>query len=579
MTKPRSSRLKPLFYSILFLSIVVVVVYVFLDNGVLKHTENEKPITLAPTNKKPAHKPSKHDALVSETFSLSKEGKIKDCSFISGQTNRQEVNHTWGKPSQTTKTVNSKYEEYLNHDAVVGYQDELMNDLRSYDQDLQNIHLNEIKKVGGEPNEVRYFKDNTNDQIILIYHVNSSYDLKWILPKPSNQESNPRVDHISVYALIKNQPSQSQSDHQKNISEMIADMSLDEKIGQMIIAGISGTTVDTNAQKLIVQSKVGGFIFYANNLVNPQQTVQLLNQMKSENVPNPLPLLLSIDQEGGKISRLPGGFINFPTNKEIGSINNSQFSYKVGTLLGSELKGFGFNLDYAPVLDVNSNPKNPIIGDRSFGNNPEIVSKLGIQTMKGIQSQNIIPTIKHFPGHGDTSVDSHLELPIVYKSLAELKKLELIPFERSINSGADVVMVAHILLPKLDAKFPASMSKNIITDILRKQLHFNGVVITDDLTMKAITNHYTIGSAAVDSVKAGSDFILVAHDYNKIKQTISSLKTAVQRGEISEQRINDSVSRIIKLKRKYQINNTKVGNANIGKMNQSIKNLLDAYTK
>ncbi|WML42855.1 beta-N-acetylhexosaminidase [Neobacillus sp. PS3-40] len=575
MTKPRSSRLKPLFYLILFLSIVVVVVYAFLDNGALKHTENEKPITLAPANKKP----SNHDALVSETFSLSKEGKIKDCSFISGQTNRQEVNHTWGKPSQTTKTVNSKYEEYLNHDAVVGYQGELMNDLRSYDQDLQNIHFNEIKKVGGEPNEVRYFKDNTNDQIILIYHVNSSYDLKWILPKPSNQESNPKVDHISVYALIKNQPSQSQSDHQKNISEMIADMSLDEKIGQMIIAGISGTTVDTNAQKLIAQSKVGGFIFYANNLVNPQQTVQLLNQMKSENVPNPLPLLLSIDQEGGKISRLPGGFINFPTNKEIGSINNSQFSYKVGTLLGSELKGFGFNLDYAPVLDVNSNPKNPIIGDRSFGNNPEIVSKLGIQTMKGIQSQNIIPTIKHFPGHGDTSVDSHLELPIVYKSLAELKKLELIPFERSINSGADVVMVAHILLPKLDAKFPASMSKNIITDILRKQLHFNGVVITDDMTMKAITNHYNIGSAAVDSVKAGSDLILVAHDYNKIKQTISSLKTAVQKGEISEQRINGSVSRIIKLKRKYQINNTKAGNTNIGKMNQSIKNLLDAYTK
>jgi beta-N-acetylhexosaminidase len=176
-------------------------------------------------------------------------------------------------------------------------------------------------------------------------------------------------------------------------------------------------------------------------------------------------------------------------------------------------------------------------------------------------------------------VDSHLELPIVNKSHAQLKELELIPFEQAINSGADVVMVAHILLPKLDAVFPSSMSKNIITGILRNQLDFSGVVITDDMTMKAIIDHYSIGGAAVESVKAGSDIILVGHDYNKIVETITSLKTAVQKGEISQQRINASVRRILKLKEIYGINNAQVKNVDIEEMNQSIRTLLDEYSK
>jgi beta-N-acetylhexosaminidase len=449
---------------------------------------------------------------------------------------------------------------------------EIVNDIRSYDSKLQTIPLTEIKKESGEPDEVRYYQDKAENQIILVYHVTPATDLKWILPKPTNQEPNPKVDHISVYTQVG-----SQSNQQKSISETISGMSLDEKIGQMMLAGIAGTTVDTNTQNLITNYKIGGIIFFKENLVNPQQTVQLLNQIKSNDLV--LPLLLGVDQEGGRVTRLPGGIVNFPANKEIGAINNPQFSYKVGTILGKELKEFGFNLDFAPVLDVNSNPNNPVIGDRSFGNNSEIVSKLGIQTMKGIQSQNIITSIKHFPGHGDTSVDSHLELPIVNKSLKELKELELIPFERAIDNGADVVMAAHILLPKLDANSPASMSKTIMTDILRNQLRFSGVIITDDMTMNAITAHFGIGRAAVESVKSGSDIILVGHDYNKIVEVFSSLKTAVQKGEISDQKINDSVSRIIKLKRKYEISNEKVGNVNIGEINQSIKNLLDAYSK
>lgn len=575
----RRSTSVPKSLTIIVFSLVLLLavgIYFFGGDRGEKQPNKAVPTKSHPTRSKPADsngdKPSILEALVRDTFSLSKKGMAVNAPFISGKTQKAEVMNQWGKPTKTTKTPSGNYEEYATHHVVLGYRGEIVNDIRSYDRDIQSIPLNEIKKAGGEPDQVRYYQDQFNNQIILLYHVNSTTDLKWILPKPSEKEPNPKVDHISVYTQVQNQTNQ-----QNNIEEIVSQMSLDEKIGQMMIAGISGTNMDPQTKSLITKYKVGGIIFYQNNLVNPKQTVQLLNEIKTENVHNRLPLFLSVDQEGGRVTRLPGGLINFPANKEIGLVNHSQLSYKVGTILGKELNGFGFNLDFAPVLDVNSNPNNPIIGDRSFGNNPDVVSKHGIQTMKGIQSQKIIATVKHFPGHGDTSVDSHLELPIVYKNLTELKKLELIPFQRAIENGADVVMVAHILLPKLDAHYPASMSKVIITDILRKQLNFNGVVITDDMTMKAVTDHFKMGAAAVDSINAGSDIILVAHDYNQIVDAITSVKSAVQTGEISEQRINDSVRKIIILKRKYGINNTNMGQVDIGGLNNSIKNLLYEY--
>ena len=581
MSKRKKSIMIPLILSILsFLIILVVVIYVFDKDrdGKQSTTENSQQ-SVEPSPNTPAKlgesKNQKLHDYINELFSLAKEGKVVGIPFDSGKAKKQEVYNKWGEPNQTTETASGRYEEYKNRHVVIGYLGEIVSDIRSYNPELQKIRQNDIKKAGGEPNQIRYYKDETQDQIILVYQVNPLTELKWILPKPTEQEPNPKVNHISVYTQVKNQAEQPvPPDQQKTI----ADMSLDEKIGQMIIAGITGTNMDTNTKNLLTKYKVGGIIFYKDNLINPTQAVQLLNQIKSEN-DQKVPLLLGVDQEGGRVTRLPGGLINFPTNKEIGAINNSQFSYHVGTMLGKELKEFGFNLDFAPVLDINSNPNNPVIGDRSYGNNSEIVSKLGIQTFKGIQSQNIIPTIKHFPGHGDTSVDSHLELPIVNKSLQQLKELELIPFEQAINSGADVVMVAHILLPKLDATFPSSMSKNIITGILRQQLDYSGVVITDDMTMKAIIDHYTIGRAAVESVKAGSDIILVGHGYNDIVEAISSLKIAVQKGEITEQRINESVSRILKLKKKYEINNAQVKDVNIEEINQSINKLLDEYTK
>lgn len=562
MKRKRASRNKLLIFMTLFLMFALIIgVYYAVKENDRKQTPDKKSPKIV------------SEKLVEEIFSLSKEGKVPNIPFVSGKTEWKEVNQKWGKSDHISETVKGRYEEYESHHATIGYVNNRVNDIRSYDAELQKISLNEIKKIGGEPDTIRYYKDSTHNQMILVYHVASSTELLWVLPIKTDEEPNPKVDHISLYIQLEKNKNQQGS--QTNLG-IISKMSLEDKIGQMIFAGISGTTMDTNAKKLINQFHVGGIILYKNNFETPVQSIQLVNQIKAGNRSN-LPLFLGVDQEGGRVTRLPGGLVNFPSNKQIGMINNSVFSYEIGALLGQELKEFGLNLNFAPVLDINSNPNNPVIGDRSFGNNPEIVSKLGIQTMKGIQSQNVIPTIKHFPGHGDTSVDSHLELPIVNKSIEELKNLELIPFKHAIDEGADVVMVAHILLPQLDKTNPSSMSKAVMTDLLRKQLGFKGVIITDDMTMGAIIEHFDIGNAAVESVKAGSDIILVGHDYTNVVKIISSLKAAVQDGEISEQRLNESVERIIQLKKKYNINDAKVENANIDELNRSINHLLNKY--
>ncbi len=554
----RNGLIKRFVYVLLILGFILGVFYFLVGNQEAKAPEQVK------------DNAASTEELVKEVVSLSKKGKVIQVPFISGESDRGEVTSQWGEAKEK-KTDTGDYMNFPNHHVTVGFLDDAIFDIRSFDSKIQGIRLNDIKKYSGEPDETKYYKDDSHNQAILIYHVNASYQLKWILPKSTDENSNPAVDHISVVSLAKKEASET------SMTALLSKMSLNEKIGQMMLAGINGTKVNENTRRLINQYHVGGFIFFSNNLTDPDQTVQLLNQIKSENAANPLPLLLSVDQEGGRVTRLPGDLVNFPTNKEIGSINQSDFSYKVGTLLGKELNEFGFNLDFAPVLDINSNPNNPVIGDRSFGEDPDIVSNLGISTMKGIQSQHIIATIKHFPGHGDTSVDSHLELPVVNKGLDELESLELIPFEQAIKKGADVVMVAHILLPALDSTYPASLSEKVVTDILRKQLDFNGIIMTDDMTMEAITDNYQTGAAAVQAVKAGSDIVLVAHRYDQIVKAIEAVKTAVLNGEISEERIDESVERIMTLKKKYNIEDIKVKQANLENLNQMIHDLLNSH--
>jgi beta-N-acetylhexosaminidase len=361
------------------------------------------------------------------------------------------------------------------------------------------------------------------------------------------------------------------------IIEQISGMTLDEKIGQMLMFSIEGYSLSDNTKKLIKDYKVGGFIVLGENVQDTKQVLELLNSIKRENILSKIPLFLSVDEEGGRVTRMPKEFKKLPTNKTIGKLNNKVFSSKIGSAIGSEIKAFGYNMDFAPVLDVNSNPNNPVIGNRSFGANASVVSDLGIETMKGIQSENIIAVVKHFPGHGDTNVDSHKGLPTVNNDLERLQSLELIPFTKAINNEVDAIMIAHILLPKIDKENPSSMSKIIITDILRNNLKFDGVVITDDMTMGAIMKNYNIGEAAVKSVNAGTDVVLVCHGYDNQIGVINALKDACLKGEILESRINESVYRILKLKKKYNLSDRIIDSVNVDELNNKINALLNNY--
>jgi beta-N-acetylhexosaminidase len=337
------------------------------------------------------------------------------------------------------------------------------------------------------------------------------------------------------------------------IDKMIDQMTLEEKVGQLLVVGMKGTSFTSDIDNLIRNYHVGGVIIMGENVSTIEKMVQLINDVKKANDPNKNPIFLSVDEEGGRVSRFPPGIPKLPTNAEIGKLNDELLSYHIGTYLAEVLREFGYNMNFAPVLDVNSNPRNPVIGDRSYGSDPNQVAKLGISTMHGIMDNGIIPVVKHFPGHGDTVIDSHKKLPIVETTLERLRNVELVPFQQAIEEGADAVMVAHILYPALDPVFPSSMSKAIITGLLRDEMQFDGIVITDDLAMGAITKNYTVPEAAIQSFVAGSDLLLVVGDYENQIDTFNALITAVENGKITEERLNESVKRILTLKVKYSV--------------------------
>ncbi|MFC5467195.1 beta-N-acetylhexosaminidase [Cohnella suwonensis] len=339
----------------------------------------------------------------------------------------------------------------------------------------------------------------------------------------------------------------------EEVEAIVRGMSLEMKVGQMILAGVEGTKLDTSANKMIAEQRVGGVILFKNNFSGLTGSARFVNELKKANEDSPVPLFVSVDQEGGRVSRLPADFVAMPDAAKVGRTGQPELAERMGALLSEELTMLGINVDFAPVLDVNSNPKNPVIGNRAFGNKADVVTRMGLAVMQGLREGGTIGVVKHFPGHGDSAVDSHLDLPVVNKTTKQLKAMEWVPFKAAIADNADAVMVAHILFPKIDPDAPASFSKVIIGQQLRGTLGYDGVVITDDLTMGAISDHYGISEAAVKSVEAGSDILLVAHGYDAAKSVYDKLLQAVRSGRISEARIDQSVARIVALKTKYRL--------------------------
>lgn len=385
------------------------------------------------------------------------------------------------------------------------------------------------------------------------------------------QANTPQPQATPLISSLPASPSSAPDGSNDAITRQIAGMTLEQKIGQMLLAGIDGREQGSEARRMIAEDQIGGIILYKDNISSLKSMVSLINDLKESNSSNDIPLFMSVDQEGGKVSRMPEEYAVMPGNSRVGAADSPESARMMGSLLARQVQSAGFNMNFAPVLDINSNPDNPVIGDRSFGNTAELVTRLGIAEMQGIAGEGVIPVIKHFPGHGDTSVDSHLELPVVNKSAAQLARLEWLPFQSAVKDGADAVMIAHILYPQLDPDKPASLSADIISGLLREQMGFGGVVITDDMTMGAITDHYTLPAAAVDTVLAGSDILLIAHGYSNEQKVRAALLDSVHNGVISEARIDQSVQRILELKEKYQLTDKPAAIPDLTILNQDIK--------
>ncbi|NLC68078.1 MAG: beta-N-acetylhexosaminidase, partial [Clostridiaceae bacterium] len=312
------------------------------------------------------------------------------------------------------------------------------------------------------------------------------------------------------------------------IELLIKKMTLEEKIGQLLMVGIEEKEVDEATAGFLRSHKVGGVILFERNIENPEQVKSLTRQLQElGSGPPGVGMLIGIDQEGGKVNRLPWEKGRFPSASNLASSGQPEIVRYAASRMAAQLKELGINMNFAPVLDINSNPDNPVIGDRAFGNNPEIVSQMGPAFMEGTLDEGIIPVAKHFPGHGDTSLDSHTDLPVVAHSMDRLRNFELVPFEEAIKNGVPAIMTAHILLPLLDEDAPATLSPAIIKGLLREQLQFEGVVITDDLGMAAIAGLYTTGQAAVKAVKAGVDTLLICHGKEGVSQAFEALLAAV----------------------------------------------------
>ncbi|MBQ7107391.1 MAG: beta-N-acetylhexosaminidase [Clostridia bacterium] len=329
----------------------------------------------------------------------------------------------------------------------------------------------------------------------------------------------------------------------EKVNIIMSEMTLEEKIAQMLVVQYSGDTVDDKLLDEIQSVQPGGFILFANNITTYEKTEDFVNTLQNN---SKIPMIISVDQEGGKVQRIAelNNATYIPDMYSLGLTNDYELAYEIGAVMAKEMRTIGINTVFAPVTDILSNKSEKVLGTRSFGSSAELVSKMAVSVANGLEDNGVIATYKHFPGLGATTVDSHESLPVVNKTLDDLKLTELIPYKNAIGNNAKIIMVGHIALPNVTGdKTPASLSKVIVTDVLRGQLGFDGLIITDALNMGALTENYSNKNIYLKAIDAGCDLLLMPEN--------SAEAVALIKNNVSEERINESVKRILIFKLKY----------------------------
>lgn len=334
-------------------------------------------------------------------------------------------------------------------------------------------------------------------------------------------------------------------------SSYTGEVTLDERVGQVMVVGFRGTSVSPDIVDLIQNDKVGGVILFSRNVRDAHQLLELTQglQAVAKAAGHRHPLLITIDQENGMVRRLGPGATVFPGNMAVGATGAEDIAYDIALATGRELMALGVNLNLAPVVDVNNNPANPVIGVRSFGEDPALVARLGAAAVHGYRDAGMLTALKHFPGHGDTAVDSHLALPAITHGIERLDTVELVPFRAGIDAGADAVTVAHIAFPRLTGdERPATVAPVIIQGLLRERLGFDGVILSDCLEMDAIAGTLGVDQGAVTALRAGIDLVFVSHRHDRQWASIAAIRAAVAGGALPGETVRWAAERVLRLK-------------------------------
>ncbi len=324
-------------------------------------------------------------------------------------------------------------------------------------------------------------------------------------------------------------------------------------LGQLFVVGFDGTDVPAAAHDLFVRHGAGGAILFKRNIVDVEQVVAINTQLFEIGTRCASPLIISVDQEGGRVARLRGLMTDVPAMRVVGAAaeTDPELPYRLGAMMARELVSLGFHWDFAPVADVDTNPANPVIGERSFSRDAVVVGEVAARFIEGMQGQGLAACAKHFPGHGDTDTDSHLALPRLSHSLQRLREVELVPFKKAAAVGVASMMTAHVMFPALDADEPATLSAKILDQLLRQECGYDGVCVSDDLEMAAVADRYEIEVLVEKGLNAGCDLFLICHDNDKAARAIEAAHKLVESGRVPRERVEHALRRVRAMKQRY----------------------------